>query len=187
MSEGRSSAGTLRASLVTMRIIHGSMCACVGIYLMMLFMLRGRDQAPGGEPVEPSVVTAPAPAREPPSDVFTVVFAAAAAITAGAMLFVRRLLMPPGVREGRTEALAGGTAPDQLSAPARRAVARVLTASIVSWALCESIAVFGLVLAFLHHDIEHYLPFGGAALVLLLVLAPKRAELEAAVRAAPAT
>ena len=181
---------SLRASLVTLRILHGAMCATIGIYLLMLFMVINsqnaaqRNQAP---PVEGASTPAPVK-QEPPGDIVTIVFAAMAGVSALGLLVVRSKLMPKGADVGRTEALAGSSAalPDQLGAPAKRALARLFTASIFAWALAESVAVFGLILGFLHRDVVHYLPFGACALLLLLVMTPRRAQVEGVVRAAGA-
>ena len=178
---------SLRASFVTLRILHLAMCASLGVYLLMLFMvISGQKREAEADHVEPAVSTAAPPVKqEPPGDVMTIVFAAMAAMSAVGMLVVRSKLMPKGAEVGRTEALAGSASmPDQLTAPQKKAIARLVTASVVAWALAESVALYGLILGFLYKDVMHYLPFAACALVLLLVMTPRRAQLEGVVRAA---
>ena len=181
---------SLKASLVTLRILHLAMCASLGVYLLMLFMVvSGQEREADADHVDPAVATAAPPAKqEPPGDLLTIVFAGMAAMSAIGMLVLRSKLMPKGSDVGRTEALAGtaSSTPDQLSAPQKRAMTRLFTASVLAWALCESVALYGLILGFLHKDVMHYLPFGACALLLLLVMAPRRAQLEGVVRAAGA-
>lgn len=50
--------------------------------------------------------------------------------------------------------------------------------AITSWALTEAIAIIGLVLGLAHRDNGVFLPFGGASLALLLLLTPRRRDLE---------
>jgi hypothetical protein len=46
--------------------------------------------------------------------------------------------------------------------------------AIICWALCDAIAICGLILAMLHRSLEHFLPFAGVSLVVLLLLTPRR-------------
>ena len=48
-----------------------------------------------------------------------------------------------------------------------------LTTAIMTWALCESIAIFGFVLSILTGDIIYYFPFGGAGAVLMIYFRPQ--------------
>lgn len=50
---------------------------------------------------------------------------------------------------------------------------KVKVASIVTWALCESAAVNGLIAAFLYREPLYFLPFGAAAVAGLIVFAPR--------------
>lgn len=47
------------------------------------------------------------------------------------------------------------------------AVQRLQTNCLVVWAMSEAVAIFGLVLCIVSHQISEYLPFGAAGLVLL--------------------
>ena len=53
----------------------------------------------------------------------------------------------------------------------------------MSWGLCESAAVMGVVLSFLGRDPSTMYPFAAGALLLFVFLAPRRSELEAVARA----
>lgn len=83
-------------------------------------------------------------------------------VLAGAIPLVRRRLLPAG----------GVAVPDE--AQAMRALARYVAAQVVGWALCEAIAVCGLVASALLHDVR---PFYGFAAVAAagLALTPPRA------------
>ena len=50
----------------------------------------------------------------------------------------------------------------------------IFIAQVVSWALCESIAVFGLVLSFLGKDFDLFFPFGAASILLMSYHRPKK-------------
>jgi hypothetical protein len=60
----------------------------------------------------------------------------------------------------------------------RRRRASYTTVSITSWALCEAIAVCGLVLAMAHRALGPFVPFGAASLALMVLLAPRRRHLD---------
>jgi hypothetical protein len=99
------------------------------------------------------------------------VFSAGVAV---AIPLLRRRMMPP-------RAAGAGPAPDTVPT---RALGRWLSAQLLSWALCESVAIYGLVLAFVTHEPAAYYPFGAVALVLMLLYPPRRRDLEAVARAA---
>jgi len=44
--------------------------------------------------------------------------------------------------------------------------------NIVAWAFAESVAVFGLVLSFLHQEVSYLWPFAGVSLILLARMSP---------------
>ena len=100
--------------------------------------------------------------------------AAAVAATCAALSFVLRAKLSPP----RAPALApgeDGTFPlELLRAPhGRAALLELRKALIVTWALVEGVAIAGLVPALLYQDTADYAPFGAAALILLLVHAPR--------------
>ena len=54
------------------------------------------------------------------------------------------------------------------------------TASIITWALCESIAIYGFMLAFLSGEVIYYFPFAAVAVAMMLYFRPQLgAQLEA--------
>jgi hypothetical protein len=87
---------------------------------------------------------------------------------------LRKRLMPP-------RAAGPGPAPDSVPP---RLLGRWLSAQILSWSLCESVAIYGLVLAFVTHEPAAYYPFAAVALLLLALYRPRRRDLEAVARAA---
>lgn len=66
--------------------------------------------------------------------------------------------------------------------PAPTRLGKVRGALIVAWALCEAVAICGLVPTLIFRDVSTYAPFGAAALVLLLVHAPRLQRLAALMR-----
>jgi hypothetical protein len=77
----------------------------------------------------------------------------------------------------------GEAAPAQ-GPDSRAAVARYQTAQIVSWALAESIAIDGLILTFISHDLRYYLGFVAAALANFALYRPRADDVESILRAA---
>lgn len=102
-------------------------------------------------PPPPGTVVAGAPvARTDLPASFTAVLACVAVITLAVIVIVRRTIRP-----GR------------YAAPA-----------IASWALAESIAVVGLLLGLLRRDMAYFLPFGAVSLIVMLLLTPRRRDLD---------
>lgn len=64
------------------------------------------------------------------------------------------------------------------------ALQKYFTACILSWALCESIAIFGLVLSFLSGEPKYFVPFGALSLVNFAIYRPSREQLLSVARAA---
>ena len=96
-------------------------------------------------------------AASPPSidpAVFLAIAAGVAAVAAIASFVVRARRMPRSADE-----------PD--------AWRQLQGALIATWALDELVAVAGLVPAFLYGDAAYYAPFGAAALILLMLHAPR--------------
>lgn len=54
---------------------------------------------------------------------------------------------------------------------------RIRVASIATWAMCESVAVFGVIAAFLFHEPLYFVPFGVAGLGGLVFFAPRADQL----------
>lgn len=81
----------------------------------------------------------------------------------------RRRLMPAALAPGRLTP----DAPREIAtADALRALGRYAAASVMSWALCEAIAVLGLVAAFMSHDPKHFLGFAAASVASFVATAP---------------
>ncbi len=59
-------------------------------------------------------------------------------------------------------------------APAARAA--LYRASIISWALCEVIAILGLVVGILYRSLTPFMPFLAVSVLLMLLLAPRRSH-----------
>jgi len=75
---------------------------------------------------------------------------------------------------------------ERMARPAGRAVmAKVFVAWLISWAMCEAVAIFGLVAVMLRGAPLEYVPFAVAADLGLIVLGPRAAVLEQIARAMP--
>lgn len=98
---------------------------------------------------------------------FVAIMAGVAALCAVLSFVLRARLMPTS-----------GTADE----PAATRFGKLRGALIAAWALCEAVALCGLVVTFVFHDVSDYAPFGAAALVLLLVHAPRPRKLAALMR-----
>jgi F0F1-type ATP synthase membrane subunit c/vacuolar-type H+-ATPase subunit K len=167
MSDPVPSRGDPASQLLTLRILHAAMMASIAVYgLVLLTVTRS---GPAGEPVPASEIELSAPRGEPPGPIFTIALAVVAAITAAALLYIRARALPHRHRPGLY---------DQASpAPPRRARLEYFTLCVLTWAMAESIAVYGLVLGFLHHAILPFVPFAAASLLLMLVLAPRKSHI----------
>ena len=150
--------------VLVQRLVFGALLASVGIYGVVVHVA-----AAGME------VTAPPMLR--------IALAGAAVVTAAAIPVLRRVLMPP-VEEASPYHGHATPLPTELSPELTR---KVWTVSVLVWALSEAVAVYGVVLAFGFGDPQQFWPFGGAAVVLLLTNAPRRARLEAVARASAAS
>ncbi len=147
--------------MITFRILYAALIGALGIYGVVAWQNTHR-----GEPIRPL----------DPTFLYAIVgFAFFQMVT---IPFLRRLRMPPL------------KAPTSLSddppidgAAAEAAIAKLFTANIVTWAMCESIAIFGLVLCFISLDFRYYPPFAGVALLNFLFYRPSLDDLQAAVRA----
>jgi hypothetical protein len=122
-----------------------------------------------------------APAEPMSHGLLLAITGAIAAICAALSFYVRGRLMP--AREHAGDKMIDES---KLATPAgRRALAKLRGALVASWALCEGVALCGLVGTFLFRDASDYAPFGAAALILLVVHAPKPQLLVDVLRAVP--
>jgi F0F1-type ATP synthase membrane subunit c/vacuolar-type H+-ATPase subunit K len=176
MSEPVRQRGDTASQLLTLRILHAAMIASIAVYgLVLLTVTRA---GPAGDPVPASEIELSAPRGQPPGPVFTLALAIAAAVTAAAIFFIRARALRrrrPGLYDE------GAAAPP----PARRPRLEYFTLCILSWAMAETIAVYGLVLGFLHHALLPFVPFAGASLLLMILLMPRRSHLVAGSDAPP--
>jgi len=135
-------------------IVHLAIIASLGVYFLAArFVIASQGPPPD-----------PADVADGPLPLLRVILTALAAIELVAALALPRLLVTPKsvgrvlplqVREKRVES--------------RGAAEACLTLSIIRWALIESVAIYGLVLAIMSQDLAEYLPFGLAALVGLVL------------------
>ena len=153
-----------RTAMFVGRVVHAGLAVSVVMLAIVGFVL----------PRHPGLV-ALAPLSSP---LFYGLAGAAVAIAVVAGV-VRMRLMPPRVPVADDLDL-----DDTIEPRVAGAMQRWFTASIVSWAMTEAIGVFGFVLSFVFQTSWMVLAFGGAALVGLALLRPKRAEVAAVVRAA---
>jgi F0F1-type ATP synthase membrane subunit c/vacuolar-type H+-ATPase subunit K len=177
MSEPVRQRGDTASQLLTLRILHAAMIASIAIYgLVLLTVTRA---GPAGDPVPASEIELSAPRGQPPGPGFTIALAIVAAVTAAAIFFIRARALRrrrPGLYDD------GAAAPPP---PAHRPRLEYFTLCILSWAMAETIAVYGLVLGFLHHALLPFVPFAGASLLLMIVLTPRRSHVVAGSDAPP--
>lgn len=127
-----------------------------------------------------------------PSDVMATLTPALYAVAIGVALLSLWWRRSFGPERCVMDAAPAGIPPGLNAAPEtdaeRRAVgalARFRTHSIVVWALCEAIAVFGLVLSIATGDARHVVSMAAASLVLFGYHVPSRRRVEAIVDAVP--
>jgi hypothetical protein len=115
---------------------------------------------------------------------------AIAVATALLVVWWRRALVPERLFAATatvsTPTMNVGAAPE--SDEERRAVAmvaRLQGQSVLLWALCESLALYGLVLSIGSGDARHVTGLAAASLVLLGMHAPSRGQIEGAIAAVP--
>lgn len=156
------------------RLTHAALAASIVVYGMVTFILSGSWS-------RPEAIEARAARGADSGDTILYVLAAAALVDLLAIPLLRRLRMPP-----RTTAPEDRLGDVDLTAPeaARGALGKLLSASILSWALCEAIAIFGLVASFVAQEGWRFWPFGVVALGAILAYAPRKADYRAVIRAA---
>jgi F0F1-type ATP synthase membrane subunit c/vacuolar-type H+-ATPase subunit K len=158
----------LAPHLRTLRILHAALVASLAIYVVV-----GKLSFGAPDPAAP-----PPPTFESMQLIFMVLAFIGASMFVGIPL-IRRRLMPPLARL-RPNAdpileLGRGDGP---------AIRRYFNASIMTWAMCESIAVYGLVLMFMMRDVWPYPIFAVPAAALMFYYRPSATEFEAVIRGA---
>jgi hypothetical protein len=105
-----------------------------------------------------------APARSEGTPVMLFALAATSFALAVVVFVIRRKML------AATEALAASHPDDKV------ALSRWRTAYIIVWALCEMIAMYGLVLRYLGFSIFQAAPFFASGFLLILLQGPRRPE-----------
>lgn len=134
----------------TLRILWGAMLFTNVLYAVVLILVL--QQPPAEEPADMTPIL--------------VMFVALSLLTFPMAYLLRHLLIFK--RLGK-----GDTAPGA-------AMATIFTGSIVSFALFESISLYGFVLAFLSQDILYYVPFAVLGVIGLISVFPRGSLLELA-------
>jgi len=173
MSDPAPQRGDSASQILTLRILHAAMMASIAIYGLVLVTVT--RSGPAGDPVPASEIELSAPRGQPPGSSLTIALAIVAVVTAAAAFALRARALPR--RRGLYD--------DGAATPARRSRLEYFTLCIICWAMAESIAVYGLVLGFLHHAIMPFVPFAAGSLLLMIILAPRKSHLVAASDAAP--
>jgi len=145
--------------LLVLRIVHAALVASILLFGGLLAMVT----RPPGDPV----IGADIPVRASPPGFLVPIMAGLAGASLLAIYAVRRRMAR------HREAAAATTA--EASALTR---ARLYTGSVVSWALAESIALYGLVLGIIYRGTTPFLPFAAVSLLLMIVLAPRRRHIQ---------
>jgi F0F1-type ATP synthase membrane subunit c/vacuolar-type H+-ATPase subunit K len=134
-----------RANLQTLKLIWLALLFCLGIYALLPPLLR--------LPQSDTVAQFQA--------VLFVALGAVAIVTVVAVLMIRRL------------GLVGPLARGELDPDTPEGRSRAFLVTVITWALSESVALYGVVLYLLFHDAVHLYPFLLLALGLLLLQAPR--------------
>ena len=163
----------IAAELRVQRILHAAASASMLIYCVVGYLVSSQTTTPPPPDVR-------AIADDPLTSPIFLALAVAAAAVAGALPVIRKRLLPP-----RRPAVVHNEEIGEPSSPAASAArAKLQAGQILSWALCESIAIFGLVLTILSREPWPVLAFSAAGLVNLLAYAPSRLRTEETIRAA---
>jgi hypothetical protein len=157
-------------SLSNARLIYMALLASLVIYGGIAFMVAGGAGTPSAKSGEPVATALPAASQHLMLIVFAVV---SAVVTIGGIPLLRHLLLPA------RRPPAGTGARSELGV----ALGRLLSAHVGTWALAESIAVYGLILAFLSYQPLYYIGFAVLA-AANFALYPPRADLWSEVAAA---
>jgi hypothetical protein len=112
------------------------------------------------------IVRAPGGVALPPAVLYTL--GGVALLVMVQLPFLRRRLLAP--------------AEPTASAPARPPMVRLVNGQMLTWALCEAIALFGLILTFIAHDLRYILGFGALSLLNFFIYRPTAALIEDVMR-----
>jgi hypothetical protein len=145
-----------------LKIVHAALMVSIVIYAVIAFVVTAQ-----GHPAKPSL---------DPTLILSVFGGVALAMLA-AIPIVRGRVLPPMSDTDETVDLQREVDSDMSSM-----LGKLRGGLIVTWAMCESIAIFGLVAAFLFHTGWYVVPFAALALVAQLFYAPSEAVLGRALR-----
>lgn len=153
--------------LTQLHILHGALFASLAIYAVVgVIATQGPAPPSTVRPMDPGVLV-------------PILGGVGAAMLLVVVPLLRRRLMP--ARERFPQSLDLDVEADDATTAA---LAKLRTASIITWGLCESVATFGLVATFLYREPLYYAPFGAASAIAMLAHAPRRLVVEEVVRAA---
>jgi hypothetical protein len=150
-------------SLRVSRILWGALLASMAIYVVIANVIVN---APG------SKVPMPELAGAPTSQPLFLALAFVSVVELAMGVFLRGRFMP--VRR-KTD-----TSPRDVD----KALQRLRAAEIIGWAFCEAVAINGLILTMLSHELVFSLGFTGVGALGMLALAPSARIVDEVVRAA---
>lgn len=151
-------AARLDAVSRSMHIVWFALMMSVVTYAFAVFMITRQPAEGDTAPVLPP---------------FVFPIAAVALAVTGVMLY-RQMTSPDRLRAALQEK-SSERDPTFTEAELRliRVPPLVFTASIIRWALFESVAILGLVLAILNRSFEDFVPYGATAIALMAMAPPK--------------
>lgn len=152
-------AATLRVS----RILWGALLASMAIYVVIANVIVN---APGSKVPIPELANAPA------SNPLFLGLAFMAVVELAAGTFMRARMMPA---RRKTD-----TSPRDID----KALGRLRVAQLIGWALCEAVAINGLILTMLSHEMMFSLGFTAVGALAMVSQAPSERILDEVVRAA---
>jgi hypothetical protein len=155
---------SLRDQFSTMRFLHGVLFVPIAFYGGMAFLIAHPSAHP---PIDPDLLLA--------------IFGGISVLGVFVVIPLLRKRLLPERPDGPPLDL---DAPVQVDARLIAALGKLRVASIVTWALAESPAMFGLMIPFLGGPAAYYLPLAGVALVGLLVYRPTRQLFDGVIRGA---
>ncbi|QDG49402.1 hypothetical protein FIV42_01210 [Persicimonas caeni] len=141
-----------QSATMTLWIMWGAMLFALIMFGVVLFVLTQNKD--GFTPPEPDLI-----------QTLTITFSGLSVAELGAIYFLRKLTFFSKLKYHAFESL------DELRDGYK-------TASILSWAFCEAIAIYGFVLGVMTYDPTYYLYFAPPAVLLFLLLRPQLGRYE---------
>ena len=145
-----------------LKIVHAALIGSIIIYAVIGFVVTAHAH-PAKQALDPTVILS--------------AFAAAALAMLVAIPIVRKRVLPPMSDTDETVDLQREVDPDTSTM-----LGKLRGGLIMTWAMCESIAIFGLVAALLFQTGWYVVPFAGVAIVAQLFYAPSETVLGRALR-----